>query len=51
MNYGFMQSPFDMKEYSEMNKNEAKEHFNWFKQQIPSRLEHLGAFSQIHLDL
>ncbi|WP_049827767.1 hypothetical protein [Paenibacillus polymyxa] len=33
-----------------MSKNEAKKHFNWFKQQIPSRLEQLGAFSQIHLD-
>ncbi|WP_258297376.1 hypothetical protein [Paenibacillus peoriae] len=50
MEYKLMQPPFDMKEYSEMSKNEAKKHFNWFKQQIPSRLEQLGAFSQIHLD-
>ncbi|WP_264454025.1 hypothetical protein [Paenibacillus polymyxa] len=50
MKYKLMQSPFVMKEYSEMSKNEAKEHFNWFKQQIPSRLEQLGAFSLIHLD-
>ncbi|WP_342428411.1 hypothetical protein [Paenibacillus sp. FSL L8-0158] len=50
MEYKSMQPPFGMKEYSEMSKNEAKEHFNWFKQQIPSRLEQLGAFSQIHLD-
>ncbi|KJD45076.1 hypothetical protein [Paenibacillus terrae] len=50
MNYKLMQPPFDMREYSEMSKNEAKEHFNWFKQQMPSRLEQLGAFSQIHLE-
>ncbi|MGP0577714.1 hypothetical protein ACTP13_11975 [Paenibacillus peoriae] len=50
MEYKLMQPPFVMKEYSEMSKNEAKEHFNWFKRQIPSRLEQLGAFSQIHLD-
>ncbi|MCP3744528.1 MULTISPECIES: hypothetical protein [Paenibacillus] len=50
MDYKLMQPPFEMKEYSEMNKKEAKEHFDWFKQQIPSRLEQLGAFSQIHLD-
>ncbi|WP_431089829.1 hypothetical protein [Paenibacillus sp. 8b26] len=50
MDYELMLPPFVMKEYSEMSKNEAKEHFNWFKQQIPTRLEQLGAFSQIHLE-
>lgn len=50
MEYKLVRPPFDMKKYSEINKNEAKEHFNWFKRQIPSRLEQLGAFSQIHLD-
>ncbi|WP_043890857.1 hypothetical protein [Paenibacillus sp. Aloe-11] len=50
MDYRVMQPSFVMKEYSEMSKNEAKEHFNWFKQQVPSRLKQLSAFSQIHLD-
>ncbi|MGR6125980.1 hypothetical protein [Paenibacillus sp. SER-28] len=45
MDYKLMQPPFEIKEYSEMSKEEAKEHFNWFKQQIPSRLEQLGTFS------
>lgn len=39
MNYELMVPPFEMKEFDEMNKKEAKEHFEWYISEIPNRIE------------
>ncbi len=39
MNYELMAPPFEMKEFDEMNKKEAKEHFEWYINEIPNRIE------------
>ncbi len=39
MNYELMAPPFEIKEFYEMNKKEAKEHFEWYISEIPHRIE------------
>ena len=41
MNYYLMEPPFEVKLFEEMTKKEAKQHFEWFVSQVPSRLEQL----------
>lgn len=44
MNYLMMVPPFEMKPFEEMNKEEAKQHFNWFISEIPNRINYLKSF-------
>lgn len=39
MEYPLMIPPFRIKNFDEMTENEAKKHFEWFKSEIPKRLE------------
>lgn len=39
MDYLLMQPPFEVKSFKEMSKKEAEIHFDWYVNEIPSRLE------------
>lgn len=39
MDYLLMQPPFEVKTFKNMSKKEAETHFNWYVNEIPSRLE------------
>lgn len=39
MDYPWMAPPFEMKPFKEMKKKDAQQHFDWYMQQIPLRIE------------
>lgn len=42
MSYPYMFPPFEMKDFEDMNKKEAKQHFEWYVSEIPNRIEVLS---------
>lgn len=44
MEYELMSPPFEMNNFSDMNKVEAKQHYDWYLSQIPKRMEQLKYF-------
>ena len=40
-----MSPPFEVKEFKDMSKKEAQQHFDWFINEIPNRIKQLKRFS------
>lgn len=51
MTYPWMAPPFEMKPFEEMNKKEAKQHFDWYISQIPERIEVLKELTEHKISL
>lgn len=51
MNYPWVAPPFEMKSFEEMNKKEAKQFFDWYISQIPSRIEVLKELTEHKIPL
>lgn len=51
MTYPWMAPPFEMKPFEEMNKKEAKQHFEWYISQIPERIEVLKELTEHKISL
>ncbi len=51
LNYPLIAPPFDMKDFDEMNKGEAKQFFDWYISEIPSRLNVLEQLTQGKIEL
>lgn len=51
MNYPWVAPPFEMKSFEEMNKKEAKQFFDWYISQIPSRIEVLKEITENKIPL
>lgn len=51
MEYPWMAPSFEMKPFEEMNKKEAKQHFDWYISQIPERIEVLKELTEHKISL